>query len=614
LFRITKKYLFNRWAAFAHDLCWVPLVMWLSYWIRFNLNVIPGNFHEGFWRLLLIALPVQGIAYWIFGLYRGIWRYASIQDLVRIVKAVFLGLGVLVICAFFWFRLQFIPRSVFILYPLLLTLSLVAPRICYRWYREKRLDFQAISPKRTVVVGAGHHGEQLLRDIARRPEYLPVALIDDDVKKLGREIHGVRVRGQIDDLNEIITGYAVDLVLIAIPSANKAIIKKIIDFVSTTGTECRTLPSTSELIDQEIDVNLSRPVTVEDILGREPVDIDGDAISSFLKDQCVVVSGGGGSIGSELCRQVAKQNPARLIVLEHSEYNLYAIEQEFITKFPDVTLEYILGDVKNKDRVDWLFETFQPDIVFHAAAYKHVPMLEYNPAEGVLNNVLGTMMIADAASRFKVNKFIFVSTDKAVNPTNVMGATKRIAEIYCQNLNDCSETQFITTRFGNVIGSTGSVVPLFEKQIKSGGPVTVTHKHIKRFFMTIPEATGLILQATVIGEGGEIFVLDMGEQVLIRDMAEQMIRLSGFEPGVDINIIYTGLRPGEKLYEELFYNSENLNDTSHSKLYLAQSCRVDWEGLKKDLIALVQAAQLRDIESVITLLKKIVPEFKCTLD
>jgi len=610
----VKKYLFNRWAAFAHDLCWVPLVMWLSYWIRFNLNVIPGNFHEGVWRLLLIALPVQGLTYWLFGLYRGIWRYASIQDLVRIVKAVFLGLSVFVICAFFWFRLQFIPRSVFLLYPLLLTLGLVAPRICYRWYREKRLNFQVISPKRTIVVGAGRHGEQLLRDIACRPEYLPVALLDDDEVKQGREIHGVRVRGGIDDLNTIITEYDVDLVLVAIPSANKAIIKKIINFVSETGTECRTLPSTSELMDQEIDVNLSRPVTVEDILGREPVDIDDDAISSFLKDQCVVVTGGGGSIGSELCRQVAKQKTAKLIVLDNSEYNLYAIEQEFLTKFPDVKLECILGDVKNKARVDWLFETFKPEIVFHAAAYKHVPMVESNPAEGVLNKVLGTMIIADAASRFKVSKFIFISTDKAVNPTNVMGATKRIAEIYCQNLNDRSNTQFVTTRFGNVIGSAGSVVPLFEKQIKAGGPVTVTHKDIKRFFMTIPEAVGLILQATSMGDGGEIFVLDMGEQVLIRHMAEQMIRLSGFEPGVDIKIIFTGLRPGEKLYEELFYESENMGDTSHTKLYLAKSRSVEWQSLNKELDALIDAAQSREIYNLLNHLMNIVAEYKCGLN
>jgi len=604
-----KKILFNRWAAFVHDLCWVPVVLWLSYWIRFNLDFVPVKFHEGLFRLIILAVPIQGIAYWLFGLYRGIWRYASLQDIIRVVKAVLLGLGVLVICASFWFRLQYIPRSVLFLYPLLLILGLSAPRICYRWYSERRFNFQMTNPRRTLVVGAGSHGEQLVRDISRRSEYITVALVDDDETKQGREIHGVRVRGCIDDLSDIISEFGVNLVLVAIPSANRAVIRKIMASVGDGGIECRTLPSTAELMDREISVNLIRPVTVEDILGREPVDVDNKSITTFLNNKIVVVSGGGGSIGSELCRQVALQDPKLLIVLEHSEYNLYMIEQEFLSSFPKIKIECVLGDVKNKVRVEWILQRFKPDIIFHAAAYKHVPMLEYNPAEGVLNNVFGTMVFADAADRNGVETFVFVSTDKAVNPTNIMGTTKRIAEIYCQNLNDRSKTQFVTTRFGNVIGSAGSVVPLFSKQIEQGGPVTVTHKDIKRFFMTIPEAVGLILQAATMGTGGEIFVLDMGEQVLIRDMAEQMIRLSGFEPGKDIEITFTGLRPGEKLFEELFHENESLQNTSHSKLYLAQSRQVKWSVLIKELSALNRAAETREIKFLLKHMTNIVPEY-----
>lgn len=605
----------NRWAAFLHDVMWVPAVILLAYWIRFNLSFsIPTSLYEGFWRLLIMAIPIQGAAYWIFGLYRGIWRYASLQDLVRVVKAVLLGFTILVGIAAFWFRLESIPRSVFILYPILLIPGLTAPRILYRWYKEKRLSFDVVESKRTLVVGAGRHGEQLVRDIRRYPEYLPVAIVDDDPLTHGREIHGIRVRGGIDDLGDILVRFNVELVLVAIPSASRSVIRKIVNIAGKEGAECRTLPTTLELVNQIVDVNMIRPVTVEDILGREPVEIDSAAIASFISGKKVLITGGGGSIGSELCRQVAKQKPAQLIVLEHSEYNLYAIGEEFKLHFPDVAVECVLGDTKNRDRVNWLFTWHRPDIVFHAAAYKHVPMLEFNPAEGVCNNVFGTKIIADAACAHRVEKFVLVSTDKAVNPANVMGATKRIAEIYCQNLNYRSETQFITTRFGNVIGSAGSVVPLFQKQIASGGPVTVTHRDIKRFFMTIPEAVLLILQAAVMGEGGEIFVLDMGEQILIRDLAEQMIRLSGFEPGEDIEIVYTGLRRGEKLSEELFHGREDLQGTSHAKLQLSNSRRTDWNWLTQQLEELREAAKERDVDKLRHRLKSIVPEYHYKVD
>lgn len=604
-----KTILLNRWAAFIHDLLWIPLVLALTFWLRFNFEVIPEAYQDALWNLILLAIPIQSVTYWLFGLYRGIWRYASLQDLSRIVKAVLLGLLVIVMSSAFFFRLKDIPLSIFVLYPALLILGLTAPRILYRWYKDKRLKFSRKTQKRTIIVGAGQNGEQLLRDLINRSEYLPVAFLDDDFKKHGLEIHGVRVRGNIDNLPEIVTKYDVELILVAIPSANKATIKKIVNLATRNGIECRTLPSTIELVNKEVDVNMIRPVTVEDILGREAIEIDDKAISSYIQGKKVLITGGGGSIGSELCRQIANQKPSSLIILENSEFNLYSIEQELRTSYPDVTIKCVLGDVKNPDRVKWLFATFLPEIVYHAAAYKHVPMLEFNPAEGVNNNVYGTKIVADAADRYETEKFIFVSTDKAVNPSNVMGATKRIAEIYCQNLNDRSKTQFITTRFGNVIGSAGSVVPLFQKQIENGGPVTVTHENVKRYFMTIPEAVCLILQAASMGKGGEIFVLDMGEQVLIDDLAKQMIRLSGFEPGVDIEVLYTGLRPGEKLFEELFHDMENLQDTTHEKLYLANSRYVEWNNLCSELSQLKETVLERKVEQLRIHLKNIVRVF-----
>ncbi len=398
--------------------------------------------------------------------------------------------------------------------------------------------------------------------------------------------------------------------MLAIPSADRKVVKKLVDQCNQVNVPCQTLPSVFEIADHGVDASRLRHVTLEDLLGRDPVKLDTQAISDYLQGKVVLVSGGGGSIGSELCRQVAHQKPERLIVFDNGEFNLYSIDHELNENFPGLSLESILGDVKDADRVNWVFQTFSPDVVFHAAAYKHVPMIESNPAEGVTNNICGTKVVADAADRYGADRFVMISTDKAVNPANVMGATKRVAEIYCQNLDVHSQTRFITTRFGNVLGSAGSVVPLFHKQIEDGGPVTVTHRDITRYFMTIPEAVSLILQAGAMGRGGEIFVMDMGDPVLISDLARQMIRLSGLEPESDIQIVYTGLRPGEKLYEEIFHESEGLQPTSHAKLLLATSRQVDWDWLNKELVQLQNAAVLRDVEIVTNHLHNIIPEFK----
>jgi FlaA1/EpsC-like NDP-sugar epimerase len=607
--KFFKFFLLNRWSALLHDLTCVPLAFVLAYWLRFNLGIIPPEYQQSLRLLIFVAIPVQGVFFWYSGLYRGLWRFASIPDLVRIFKVTGLGSLAIISIAFLLNRLQGIPRSVLLLYPLLLVAGLSASRITYRWYKDHRLGLSSQEGTRTLIVGAGRAGEMLVRDLLHRVEYRPLAFLDDNPVMYKREIHGVPVQGGTDRLGECVRMLSVELVVLAMPSADKALLQRLVLECNRLGVQCQTLPSVFEMAGRQVDAEKLRSVTVEDLLGREVVELDHEAIAGYIAGKTVLVTGGGGSIGSELCRQIAAQKPAQLIVFENGEFNLYTIEYELRHSFPDIVSIAILGDVKNPDRVNWLFKTYRPDVVYHAAAYKHVPMLEANPAEGVCNNIFGTKVVADAADRFGVGHFVLVSTDKAVNPVNVMGTTKRIAEIYCQNLNSRSKTQFITTRFGNVLGSAGSVVPLFQQQIEKGGPITVTHKDITRYFMTIPESVSLILQAGAMGGGGEIFVLDMGEPVLINDLAKQMIQLSGLQVEKDIKIIYTGLRPGEKLYEELLHESEVLKKTSHDKLLLARSRNVDWNWLENQLVDLESVAVSRDVDKMIGIMHDIVPEF-----
>ena len=604
-----RRILFNRWAAFIHDLCWVPLAFLFAYWFRFNLDEIPVIYFKGFLFLSATSLPVYAAVFWFLGLYRGIWRFASLPDLTRIVKSVTFGSLIAFMLGAIFFRLEGVPRSILLLSPLLLTIGLASPRLCYRYFKDKRLRLHNVTMQRTLIVGAGHAGELLLQDLIHKQEFQPVALIDDDSRKHDREIHGVRVYGGIEDIPDIVRLLDVEQVLLAIPSASSKTVNRVIAECVKVGIECKTLPSIHELAGNNVNAGQLRPLTIKDLLGRAAISLDHRAIADCLNNKSVLVTGSGGSIGSELCRQIVALHPSRLILFDHGEFNLYSIDNELRSMSLKSEIITVLGDVKNRERVDWVFRKFSPDVVFHAAAYKHVPMIELNPAEGVQNNVKGTKVVADAADRFGVDRFVFVSTDKAVNPANVMGATKRIAEIYCQNLNERSATSYITTRFGNVLGSAGSVVPLFEKQIKNGGPVTVTHRDICRYFMTIPESVSLILQAGSMGRGGEIFVLDMGEPVLIRDLAEQMIKLSGLKPDTDIKIEYTGLRPGEKLYEEIFHESENLKGTSHPKLLLAASRHCDWSWLTKVLEDLDHAATSRNVPRLIEHLRTVVPEY-----
>lgn len=605
-----QKTIFNRWTAFVHDIIWVVMSVVLAYFLRFNFEGIPEVHRATLYVLVVFAPVVQGSIFWIFGLYRGFWRFASIPDLIRIFKAVAMGTLVITVSCGILTRYQAVPRSVFFLYPLLLSGGLCGPRLLFRWMKSRRFILRKMTCLQIVIVGAGRAGEMLVRDLLNNQEYDPLAFLDDDPTLLDREIHGVRVVGNTGDIARVVSELNADLVILAIPSADKKVISIFARLCQDAEVPCQTLPSVLEMEGREIDAASLRSITVDDLLGRESVQLDKKAIAKFLSEKTVVVTGGGGSIGSELCRQILAQKPARLVIVDNGEFNLYSIDHELRIDFPDLQIETILGDVKDLDRIDWIFSEFRPDVVFHAAAYKHVPMVEGNPAEGVRNNVYGTQCVADAVDRYNVGCFVLVSTDKAVNPTNVMGTTKRVAELYCQNLDRRSKSSYVTTRFGNVLGSAGSVVPLFQKQIETGGPVTVTHPEITRYFMTIPEAVALILQAGAMGQGGEIFVLDMGQPVLIEDLAKQMIRLAGLNLGEDIEITYTGLRPGEKLFEELLHESEGLQPTNHEKLLLGGSREVSWSWLDEELEKLRNAATSRDVKKIYYCLQGIVPEFQ----
>ncbi|MHB8253924.1 MAG: polysaccharide biosynthesis protein [Acidiferrobacter sp.] len=595
----------GRWAIIAHDLLVIP-VAWLgAYWLRFNLGPVPHAFLRQSVILLPVILVVQGLVFWNMGLYRGIWRFASVPDLLRIFKAVIVGTAGSALALFLVARLVDVPRSAFVLDGLLLMVLLGGPRFFYRLLKDRSLYHAP--DKKALIVGAGRAGEMLVRDLLRGSDvgFRPVAFVDDNPRRIGQEIHGVPVVADCSQLPEMAEWLAVDIVFIAITEAKASTMRRLVELCERTGRPFRILPGLQNVVDGQVNIQELREVNIEDLLGREPVLLDWQEIARGIGEKTILVTGAGGSIGSELCRQIARLRPRTLVLFERSEFNLYSVELELRRDYPDLNLLPILGDVGDRTLVDRVLGQQRPDVIFHAAAYKHVPLLEGQSRSAVLNNVFGTATLAAAADRFGCGVFLLISTDKAVNPSNVMGATKRTAEILCQEINSRSKTRFLTVRFGNVLGSAGSVIPLFKAQIASGGPVTVTHRDITRYFMTIPEACGLILQASVIGEGGEIFVLDMGEPVKISYLAEQLILLSGKRPGQDIEITFTGLRPGEKLFEELFYPDEALLPTEHPKIRLTVGTCADTRHLTEQLNLLrdlcaqddeeVLAAALRDV-------------------
>lgn len=570
----------GRWAIVAHDLL-VILLAWLgAYWLRFNLGYVPPTFFRQSLDFLPVILGVQGLVFWNMGLYRGIWRFASVPDLLRIFKAIIVGTAGSALALFLMARLVDVPRSAFVLDGLLLMVLLGGPRFFYRFFKDRGL--YQLAEKKALIVGAGRAGEMLVRDLLRGSDvgYRPVAFVDDNPRRIGQEIHGVPVVSSCSELPDMVARWGADIVFIAVTEAKADRMRRLIELCERSGRPFRILPGLQNVVDGQVNIQELREVNIEDLLGREPVLLDQQGIARAIGGKVVLVTGAGGSIGSELCRQIARLSPRCLILFERSEFNLYSIELELHRDYPNLSLLPALGDVGDEFLVDRLLGQQRPDVIFHAAAYKHVPLLEGQIRSAVLNNVFGTATLAMAAERFGCGLFLLISTDKAVNPTNIMGATKRAAELLCQTINRDSKTRFLTVRFGNVLGSAGSVIPLFKAQIASGGPVTVTHRDITRYFMTIPEACGLILQASVIGEGGEIFVLDMGDPVKISYLAEQLILLSGKRPGQDIEIVYTGLRPGEKLYEELFYPDEALLPTAHPKIRLTGSgARPDSSGV-----------------------------------
>jgi FlaA1/EpsC-like NDP-sugar epimerase len=593
---------------FIHDLIMVPVAWLASYWLRFSLGVVPREYLSRALEATPILVVIQAFAFYWFGMYRGVWRFASLPDLIRILKAVGTGAALSFGIFFLMYRMDEIPRSMVLLYPLLLLIFLSGPRFLYRWSKDHRLALSA--GKRVLIIGAGQAGEMLVRDLLRKRghEYFPVAFVDDKPRRHGQDLHGVPVVGYCDEIPEVVERLDIEIIMLAVPSARATQMRHLVALCEKSGVPFQTVPALDALMSGQVSINELREVSIEDILGRDPVSLDWEGIRQGLTGKSILVTGGGGSIGSELCRQIAALDPAGLVLMENSEYNLYALEMELAGRFPAVPLTPVLGDVRDAEKVEQVFLRLQPDVVFHAAAYKHVPLLEGQLREALHNNVLGTRNVALAADRHGCSEFVLISTDKAVNPTNVMGATKRVAEIFCQNLDGHSETRYITVRFGNVLGSAGSVVPLFRKQIREGGPVTVTHPDMERYFMTIPEAAQLILQAAVLGRGGEIFVLDMGEPVKIQYLAEQMIRLSGKQPHRDIAIVQSGLRPGEKLYEELFHEQEKLEHTGHSKILLARHREVDWNELVSALDDMEAACTAFDSSRLLELLTGLVPE------
>ncbi|MCG7899266.1 MAG: polysaccharide biosynthesis protein [Candidatus Thiodiazotropha weberae] len=606
--QILPRHLRSQGVALAHDVLMVPVAWFLAFWFRYNLEVVPVSFYQDALQALLYILPVQLAAFLLFGLYRGIWRFASLPDIMRILKAVLVGTVVGVALLFVFTRAGGVPRSVPVIHAILLVMLLSGPRLIYRLLKDRHLD---LAPgKRVLIVGSGKAGEMLARDILRnrRGDFRPVAFVDDKQRRQGREIHGLPVAGTSEDIPALCEELSIDIIMLAIPSASSSQMRRVVEFCESAGVPFRSVPQLNDLMSGNVQINHLRQVSIEDLLGRNPVSLDWQAIDATLAGKVILVTGAGGSIGSELCRQLAKLKPAKLVLLENSEFNLYSIEMELLNSYPELNLDCHLGDITDQVYVENLFDEYRPEVVFHAAAYKHVPMLENRIRQAVRNNVLGTRVVAEMANRYATGVFVLVSTDKAVNPANVMGASKRGAEIFCQNLNAHSDTRFITVRFGNVLGSAGSVIPLFRKQIEEGGPVTVTDPRMERYFMTIPEACQLIMQTVVMGDGGEIFVLDMGEPIKISYLAEQMIHLSGRTLGQDIQIEYIGLRPGEKLYEELFHEKEELAKTSHEKVLLAHHRQVDWEWLNGVMQQMTTATEALDSQQLRALLGLLVPE------
>jgi len=626
---ISKQFYTNFFVILAIDIMLLVFAWYSSFLIRFDFNV-PVQFFVVFKRALPLVITVKLISFYIFDLYRGMWRYTSVNDLLNIIRSTSIALLCIICIILIITRFHNVPRSVFAI-DWCLTIVLIAGyrlgiRLLFDSLREDKSLYNAVKTllfsikrhhpdsRNLLIIGAGDGGEKIYREIRDNAGllYNVVGFLDDDSTKVGMKIHGIPVLGYIREMDAIAKRCKADEVLIAIPSASSRQMRTIVDTCSKSGLAFKTIPGMGELINGKVTVNAIRDVAYRDLLGREVIRLEEARIGAYLKGRTVLVTGAGGSIGSELCRQICRFQPEKLVLYERAESSLYELELELKRSFKGVEIIAVLGDIRDRRQLDKAFEASRPQVVFHAAAYKHVPVLELQPWKAVKNNIQGTKNLIDYANIFGVERFVFISTDKAVRPVNVMGASKRVAEmlVHTQNGCDLSETRFMIVRFGNVVGSVGSVVPLFKKQIQKGGPVTVTHPEVTRYFMTIQEACQLILQAGSMGEGGEIFILDMGTPVKIDDMARDLIRLSGFEPGVDINIEYIGLRPGEKLYEELITEGEGILPTSHEKILVLQGKECNLDFVLDEIDILTKVAHEQDARKIKETLKLIVPEYR----
>lgn len=572
--------------------------VFLSLIMRFEINIasVPEEYIQKYIVNVIPFTIVTLIIFWCFRMYHSLWQYASIAELYKIVEAcVVAELAHLCVTSFMGWML---PRSCYFTSGVFLIVAMSASRFMYRLLRQLINEYRHTSEQlKIMIIGAGEATSVLMREIFNS-RYLDnskvVCIIDDDLGKVGKYIRGVKIVGTRDHIKEYARYYDIDEIIFAIPSASTKDKREILNICKETSCNLKILPGVYQMVDGEINIKDLRNVDVLDLLGRDPVKVDIESIMDYVKDKTVLVTGGGGSIGSELCRQLVSHKPKCLVIFDIYENNAYDIQQELKIKYPDANVVTLIGSIRNTSRLESVFEQYKPDIVYHAAAHKHVPLMEVSPNEAIKNNVVGTWNVAKMADKYGVKKFVMISTDKAVNPTNVMGATKRICEMIIQSFNEKSKTDFVAVRFGNVLGSNGSVIPLFKRQIEAGGPVTVTHPDIIRYFMTIPEAVSLVLQAGAYAKGGEIFILDMGEPVKIDDLAKNLIRLSGYTLGVDMEIKYTGLRPGEKLYEELLMNEEGMQDTDNKLIHIGRPIEFDKEHFYEKLEELKEMAYAED--------------------
>lgn len=611
------KLFYRRTCLIIYDIISVILASYLAIIIRYEFRVdeIPRHFMNPIEQVMPLNIIVTLAIFYFFRLYNSLWAFAGETELQNIVVSCVLSTIVNSICLqFFKTTSQAVPKSYYFFYLFLLITCIFSSRFSYRFFRSLKHKQQNKKNHISVmVIGAGEAANVIIKEIVNSNFSTMVikCIIDDDKGKWGRYIQGIKVVGGRDKIVECADVYDVDEIIVAMPSASRAEIRKILEICKDTNCKLRSLPGMYQLVNGEVNVSKLRDVEVEDLLGRDPISVDLNSILGYVQGKVVLVTGGGGSIGSELCRQIATHKPKQLVIVDIYENSVYDIQQELKVRYPELDLVVLIASVRNTNRMNYIFSTYHPDIVYHAAAHKHVPLMEDSPTEAIKNNVFGTFKTAQAAAMSGVRRFVMISTDKAVNPTNIMGASKRICEMIIQTFDKHYETEFVAVRFGNVLGSNGSVIPLFRKQIAAGGPVTVTHPDIIRYFMTIPEAVSLVLQAGAYARGGEIFVLDMGEPVKILDLAQNLIKLSGYRVGEDIKIEFTGLRPGEKLYEELLMDEEGMKDTANKMIHIGKPIELDEHEFFTQLKELKDECAIESSD-IRPLIKKIVPTYHHT--